>query len=494
MAVKDRMEKPLQESLLALLAYDDKNGGVVAKLLNPSYFDGDYVDIATRCIDYHLKYKMAPKVHIDDLFGDMLVKRDDNRHLTYRYALTGLLKIVDEGINVKYLFDTVKEFVRLQRTRQVLLDAVQRVSSKQEYALDEVDDILYEMLRARHETTSIGMRLRDIDRMFDAMRKQGSEFKLGIKQLDDKNICPARGTVMLVLGPSGVGKSWLMTHIGKASLTCRYKVLHVTLEMSEEQVAQRYLQSLFSIATRDVRTTVTRIEEIKRNDKKYPDHEFKLNVDMPAQFKLYNKSDDNFSLAREELQNRFEWVGGKLDNLIIKQWTSGNLTPRELSAHIDMLETIERFVPDIVVVDYLGIMKGSADPDKKRHVLGQNLVELRSIAAERNVAMVVAHQVSREGARAELTENVHVAEDWSLIGTSDIILTLSVTKAEKELGLCRLFVSKARSEKDKFGVVLTQNYALGQFVIDSIPMHPRYTSILSDLLRKDDGNGDDEES
>lgn len=486
MAVKDRLEKPLQESLLALLAYDDKNGGVIAKLLNPSYFDGDYIDIATRCIDYHLKYKMAPKVHIDDLFGDMLVKRDDNRHLTYRYALTGLLKIVDEGINIKYLLDKVKEFVRLQRTRQVLLDATQRVSSKQEYALDEVDTILYEMLRARHETTSLGMRLREVDRMFDSMRRQGAEFKLGIPQLDDKNICPSRGTVMLVLGPSGVGKSWLMTHIGKASLTCRYKVLHVTLEMSEEQVAQRYLQSLFSVATRDARTTATRIEEIKGSNKKYPDHEFKLGVEMPAQFKFYNKGDDNFSLAREELQTRFEWIGGKLDNLIIKQWASGGLTSRELSAHIDMLESIERFVPDIVIVDYLGIMKGSADPDKKRHVLGQNMVDLRSIAVERNMAMVVAHQVSREGARAELTENVHVAEDWSLIGTSDVILTISATKAERELGLCRLFVSKARSEKDGFGVVLTQNHALGQFVLDSIPMHSRYNGMLSKLQKDEE--------
>lgn len=486
MPINDVLDKPLQESLLALLAYNDEQGGVVAKLLDPSSFEGDYAEIARRCIHYHLTYKRSPGIHIDDLFGDMLARRDDNKHITYRHVLTNLMKVREEGINVRFLLDKVKEFTRLQKTRQVLLDASQRLSSRQEKALDEVDSILEDLLRARRGDSSIGMRLTEIDRLFDHMKTRRSEFKIGIEQLDKADVCPVRGGVMLVLGPSGGGKSWFLVHLGKVALSFRYKVLHVTLEMSEEQVTQRYLQSMFTVSTKDIRTKFTHITEEKDEETGKTKPGFEFDNPMPPQFRFFNEGDENFNVAREELQARFEWLGKKVDNLVIKRWAPSFMGARELSAHLDMLEMAEHFSPDLVIVDYLGLMKLNRAREKEyRHALGQALVDLRAIAVERNLAMVVAQQVSREGAQAKLTENVHVAEDWSLIGTSDCILTLSATNAEKTLGLCRVFVSKSRDERDKFGVLISQNYSLGQFVIDSTPMYAGYDKALKEALKND---------
>lgn len=60
-----------------------------------------------------------------------------------------------------------------------------------------------------------------------------------------------------------------------------------------------------------------------------------------------------------------------------------------------------------------------------------------------------------------------VAEDWSKIGTSDVVCTMSQTLDEKEIGLMRILVAKARRKKDKWIALITQNYETGQFCLDS---------------------------
>jgi len=55
-----------------------------------------------------------------------------------------------------------------------------------------------------------------------------------------------------------------------------------------------------------------------------------------------------------------------------------------------------------------------------------------------------------------------------------------------------LQVDKARSEKDQFSVLITQNYATGQFVLDSVPMTSRYYDLF-DPREADDADGSEED-
>src|SRR5262249_4124009 len=72
--------------------------------------------------------------------------------------------------------------------------------------------------------------------------------------------------------------------------------------------------------------------------------------------------------------------------------------------------------------------------------------------------------VNREGQTAKLVTRTHIAEDISIVGTSDFILTLSRTNKERLHGLARIWVDKARHAVDNFGVVIGQNLHHGQFV------------------------------
>ena len=481
--MEEKLGKPLQESLLALLAYDNTHGGIVANLLEPELFESDYEDIARGCISYWRKYKKAPGPHTDDIFSDVFSNRKDNKHVTYRQLLNDLLQLHQTGLNPDFLLTSIHKFQRLQRMKSVLLDSSSRIHAHGENALEEVEEILGELLRIRHQPISQGMRITEVDRVLGYLDKHHSEFLTGIAQLDKARITPARGNVMLMLGASGMGKSWWLIHLGKIALLSshKHKVLHVTLEMSEEQVAVRYIQGLFNVSTRDAKSQAI---EIKR------DRDGRLNsftrIEVSPDFSLRGE------LARPELESRLKWVGKRLDNILIKRFAPGRLTPTELEGYLDYLATVEGFVPDMLILDYVGIMR--TDPKDKRNSLNQNFVDLRGTAVERNIAVVTAQQASRASVSASMVDVQHVAEDWSLIGTSDCVVTFSATRAEAGLGLGRLFVAKARDEAGRFGLLLTQNLSLGHFVLDSLPLDASvYDKKLKELTEEEADEGDFEE-
>jgi len=79
-----------------------------------------------------------------------------------------------------------------------------------------------------------------------------------------------------------------------------------------------------------------------------------------------------------------------------------------------------------------------------------------------------------------------IAEDISKINTSDTVITYNRTQAEYELGTARLQVDKGRNDEDKFGVLISQNYRIGQFCIDSVRMNTKYWQVLEDNDFDDD--------
>jgi hypothetical protein len=47
------------------------------------------------------------------------------------------------------------------------------------------------------------------------------------------------------------------------------------------------------------------------------------------------------------------------------------------------------------------------------------------------------------------------------------------------MGLARLYVDRARSEKDRFTVLISQSYSSGQFVLESCMMNDKYDSLVA---------------
>ena len=477
MAKSTEFTTTLQENVLAVLGFNDENGKIVANLIDPSIFEGDYQKMAERCVSYIHQYgRTLGRAHIRDIISDVLDNPDDKSRITFLQMIDQMYALSQE-MDTRYIMDRLSTFVRLQTLKKTTIEVAEKLQSGQEHSITEVEDLWHRILKADTVGFVPGLRMTEVDRVLDFIRSQHTEFYTGIHVLDERQIVPSRGTTDLFIASTGMGKSWWLINIGKQALLQRKKVLHVTLEMSEEEVAGRYYQAFLSIGRSSGKSVVTEFDK----DDSGNVHGLSV-VGVDSEYNLTSP------WAGEELKTYISVTGTLLQNIVIKRFSTGSLTVRNLEAFLDTLERTTGFIPDMVIVDYLGLLY--VDARDYRLSLGRTYKDLRGLAGDRNFALPTAHQANRSGAEAQLVGITDVSEDWSLTGTADQVFTYSATPMELRYNLGRIYVGKARNDRDKFTIAISRNYTLGQFCVDGYLIDDDYWGLLKDLNGSDDDDDD----
>lgn len=477
--MSDIFARSLQENLLTLLVHSEAHGKIISKVIPVNLFEGDYRLIGERALAYWQQYDQPPKLHIADLLADILEDSHDRRGQTYRRILVQMFEMKDQ-INPDYALRSMQDFIGVQSWKGNLIEVAEFLDARGVNGLEEFKGKLRNLLNEKDVNLDLGLRLNEYDKVLDFLSNVQNEFDTGIKELDAGHIVPMRGKLMLLIAPKKRGKTHFLIHIGKRAFLRRKRVCHITLEIEEEEVAQRYYQSLFGASKRD---DLNKISTFRFDSNENLDQIVSQTVEVPFTFAS--------QAIREELQTRIGHFGTRISNVVIKRFPMSSLTLNQLEAYLEGLETTEKFIPDMVIIDYPKIMK--LDKRDVRISLGLLFEELRGMAQRRNFALVVVHQGNRESDSAEFVKGSHVAEDWSILGTCDFALTLSRTSAEKRMNLARLFVDAARSEADSFGVLITQSYQTGQFVLESTRLSDSYTRLMESMGTGDDADDNNEE-
>ena len=476
----EKLAVSLQQDLLTLLVHDDQHGRTISKLVPAELFEGDYRTIAENAIDFWSAHDKAPKQHIVDLLANILEDKSDRRAPTYRRILLQMYEVKDQ-INTEFVLGQADAFVWVQRAKLEILSAAEKLDSRGIEAREEVASQLGGFLKDRTLPLDPGIRLSEIDRILEYFSNVQSEFKTGIRELDEAGIVPQRGKLWLLIASAKKGKTWALIQLGKMAFLQRKKVLHISLEIEAEEVAQRYYQALFGASKRDETNKISTFQ-LDRNGEL--ERIVSETVELPFTF-------DSLAI-KEELSTRIHGHHpGRANNIVIKRFPMRSLTVDQLEAFLEMLEAFHHFVPDMVIIDYPGIMK--TDAKNHRITLGRLVEELRGMSQRRNFALCAVHQGGRASADTELVKATHAAEDWSVVCTADFVVTYSQTAGEKRFNLARLFVDAARSETDKFGVLITQSYKTGQFILSSTRLADSYAHIMEQMAAQHEETGDDDD-
>jgi hypothetical protein len=462
----EQLPASLQEAVLAVLAIDAQYGAIIASQVRPEHFDGQLHDAATAVLAYYRQYRKPPgEAQLVDVIA---VGREGDRAATAR-RLAARLVAQAVTINAAYIASRAGEFVR----RQTLLGAVAAATDRflagnEEGLLADVEGLLRGALDARRTLMDAGTFLSDAARGLQFLDRQQEGYLLGIDPLDKAGIGLYPKTLTLYVAPKNSGKSWFAVHCGRQALMQGAKVVHVSLEMGDTEVAGRYYQSLFGAGWSS--------EKKLRAELEFDDMEnlsgFKTKFVSPK--KVLTDPD-----AKKWLRGRIQHWGTRLGRLVIREYASGSLTMNELEGYLDYLEIVEGFIPHVLIVDYPDLMEVSLK--EFRLGLGRIYVQLRGIAQRRNLAVVAPTQGNRSSLRAS---NVHAdmtSEDISKVFTADTVLSYSQTEGEERLGLARLHVDYARSAARGQTVLLAQSYATGQYVLQSALMRKIYWERLNEV-------------
>ena len=443
----------LQENILTLLSWDDARAPIIRGVVAPELYGGHYRVLAVRIYDYIDKYKKAPKDHLPDILMDKLEAENKREAQLYEETISSISSARD-GINAEYVMAQLTTFIESQTLRGLTVDLAKALKQGTEESLEEAKALL---ARANTTTLSVfdpGIRLSD-KRALAFLDIQEASFPTGIPELDKRGFGPTRKELWLFIGNTKAGKSWMLIQLGKMAALHRFKICHISLEMSRERCAQRYYQSLFAISKRKETFTNTKFKKDKLNRiTGYEDVRVQpsLSYDDPK--------------IRRKLERRIDrWSDRLLDNIMIRDFPMGSLTMRQLEAYLDNLEQAEQFVPDMVILDYPDLMK--LDTSNYRLSIDEIFKDLRGLMTKRNIAGAIVSQSNRAGAKAKEPGAENVAEAYSKIAHADTTIIYRQTTQEHKLHLARLWVAAGRNDEDKIEIVISQQYGMGSFVVDS---------------------------
>jgi hypothetical protein len=457
------------------------SGKIIAGMLEGVQLPDEYGLIAERCIAYWQEQKEPPGAHVGDLFDDIFARPGDPRAAGVRYILSSMLTVKD-GLNEEYVLSRMTSFLRFNAIRSGVIDMASRLQKSDDQTLAEVEEMLGGLARARATHFEPGLSLQDVKAFVEHLAATRG-IELGIPPLDMVGVQPQRRKLFCKIGIAGRGKTWFLVHVGKQAMLQHLKVAHISLEIEGLDVIGRYYQSLFSASEHQVQHKITELEQdqlgrIISSSQTLQDPSFAFRG-------AGGMVNDELML---ELTSHLGHHPGLMNNLRIRAWPPRVLTIGGLESYLDTLSDVDHFEPDVILIDYPQLFKLGID--NYRLELGQAVENLRRIGIERNAAMVMVHQGSREGAKSKVLNMTHVAEDWSIVQTADFVVSYSATDWEERFGLARMRVDKARAPGAKGRtLILSQNYDLGQYSLSAVLMPDNYLDYI-EASRADPGAPD----
>lgn len=477
-----RLSGAIQEALLSVCAFDAEGGSVIESILTAGDFDLLYEDFYKAISDYRVEFKAPPGEHLLDLAER--IRKSKPKQKEQVVALYQSILSTKGEINRDYVLKQARTFARYQGMRKALALGLEGLEKGDEAGLLETETILAEAVKNAGERGKEdgGIFLHDTSRSLRFLDERSQPFLTGIREFDERGLGLARQRILIFAAPPKAGKSWFLIHLAKMSHLQALRVLYITLELSEAEVAGRLVQSFFAVQKRKIPAFKTKLIRDPQTGRMI-DLQIK---ELPARLSFQDHN------IRKKLITKMAGLKQR-PRLMIHQFPTGGLTVPELNVLLDSLEHRHHFIPDVLLVDYPDLMRTKTKHDQHRHALGEIFQDLRGIAIKRDIAVGAVTQANRASRGAQLVTDVHIAEDYSKVATADLVLTYSQTSQERELGLARLFVAAGRTDVDKFAVLITQNYATGQFVQDSAMLAPNYWSLVEDRAPSSDAAADEDE-
>lgn len=463
----------VEENVLTALCWHSDTAVQLMTIVKAEMFTEPYRPMARRIMGYISKYGASPCGHVRDLF-ELEMRRGDEVSLLFRRTFDAMEQFQSQ-LQPDYVLDRLDVFLNRAQL-QAAIDDAQR-------ALDEEDIETAKIALTREEVRpefDNGIWLHKPDEMLAFLNEdEGDIFTTGIDELDKQGVFMKRATESVLIAAPKQGKSWYLINQVKKNLMRGKNVLHITCENSEKITAQRYVQCLYAMSRRQLQDVELPFFE------RLEDGGVTMRLDRLASNPIVLNESQKPNLTKK--LKAFE----PRAKLLIKHFPSGMLTVPQINAYLNALEMVKGYKPDLLIVDYPKQMK--LDSKNYRLDLGRIMIELRGIAVARNIAVSTVMQGGRQAKNAKMVTSTMVSEDYSMVGTADLILTFSRTREEKKIGLARIFVDSARDATDSFVVMISQHYDTGQFCLDSVMMSQSLETEADQYTGASKGDDDDEE-
>ena len=437
----------LQQTILRNLLTNDSYMRKVAPFLSPEYFEGTYKSIFKEFTAYIAKYNNLPSKEALKIEIDSEDRMSDEHYRHTMDILPDIFKYAEEDLS--WLVERTEKWCQDRAVFNAVMESISIIDGKhQELSKNAIPDVLSKALSVSFDTNIGHDYLENIDARWDFyhMDEERLPFDLDYFNRITKGGLPNK-TLNIALAGTGVGKSLFMCHAAAAALSQNKNVLYITMEMSEERIAERIDANL-------------------------------LNVPIDQ---LEHLSKDSFT---KKVQNIATKTNGKL---IIKEYPTGSAHANHFRALLNELKLKRNMIPDIIFIDYLNIcssarMKGMGGSINSYSYIKSIAEELRGLAVEFDVPVVSATQTTRGGYNNDDVGLEDTSESFGLPATADLMFALIVNDELKASN--QILVKQLKNRYNDLGA--NQRFVIG---VDRSKMRLYDVDQNDSPLNKEEDNG-----
>ena len=379
------MDNKKQKLLIEYLISSTDTFAICQGIVDPDYFDPEYRNAVAFIKKYYNDYNTTPEPkQIEAESGVEVEKKEISKD------------------QIEYTTTEIEKFCKRRALEKAVLNSPKHITDEN---FDQVlSDVADAVLVSLHK--ELGLRyFEDVQARLDRMLNDPPLHPTGWADVDELLFGGiSRKELLLLSANSGGGKSITLTNLGHNFAHDGLNVLYISLELSEDVIAQRFDTMHTGISRKDWKSHVS------------------------------------------EIVTRVETEGKGSGIIDIVQMQSGT-TANQVRGYLKEYYLTYNVMPDLLIMDYLDKMNPNEKIDLSDVFTKDKLCseQLRDIGVEYNMFIATASQLNRSAVGATDHNHSQIAGGISKINEADTYISIIMTDAMRAQGEIAFVFQKTRN-------------------------------------------------
>jgi replicative DNA helicase len=395
-----------QLQLLNQVILDKEFARSIIDVIEQTYFENKYFKIILQMIkEYYKKYESSPS--FDTL--EQVTKSEIQQALAAKIVLDTVKKIKEAPLEgCTFVQEKALKFCKQQELQKVMTKA-QKIIDGGEF---ENYDTLEEMVRGALQVGEIDKGTEDVFHNLDEVLNDDFRHPIpmgipGIDKLLKGGL--AKGEIGVILAPTGVGKSTLLTKMANHAFNLGYNVLQIFFEDNPKIIQRKHFTLWTGVAP------------------------------------------DNLATSKEEVMKKVNEIKETMPNkLVLKKLPSDTLTMMQIKNQVRKM-IAEGNKIDMILLDYIDCVVPDKNLGDEWKSEGSVMRGFESMCHELDIVGWTATQGNRSSISSEVVTTDQMGGSIKKAQVGHVIISVAKTLQQKEMKLATIAITKSRIGSD--GVV-----------------------------------------
>ena len=378
----------------------------IVDVLDSKYFDNQYFKIITQMIkEYYIKYESVPTFETLDQLTRSEISSDSARKI----VLDTLIQIRDVSFEGhQFVIEKALKFCKQQELQKVMTKA-QKIIDKGDFeSYDQLEEMVNKALQVGEIEEGEHDVFTNLDQVLDEDYRH--PIPMGIHGID--NLLKgglAKGELGVILAPTGVGKTTVLTKICNHAFNLGYNVLQIFFEDNPKIIQRKHFTLWTGIAP------------------------------------------DELSFHKDVVMEKVRDIKENTTNkLILKKYASDTLTMNQIKNQIRKM-IAEGTKIDMISLDYIDCVVPDKNLGDEWKSEGSVMRGFEAMCHELNVAGWTATQGNRSSISSDVVTTDQMGGSIKKAQVGHVIITVAKSLQQKEMKLATIAITKSRIGRD--GVV-----------------------------------------